>query len=314
MLCAPAGGILLEDKRAATDALMRAGAPIHELNCVRKHLSCLKGGQLALRAGRLLTLAISDVHWPVEDDPSVIGGGPTVGDPTTFADALAVAGRASDLPWSVLDRLRRGASGEIAETPAPDDPRLRDSAFVVIGTRRTALTGAAAEAARLGYDAVVLPAVTHGEAREEGRAFASRALALARAAGRPLCVLAAGETTVHVVGRGRGGRNQEFALAAASELAGISAPLLAASAGTDGRDGPTDAAGAFADDTTMARAAARGLDAAAALAANDAYPFLAALGDLILSGPTGTNVGDLHLLLALPGSGSAANPATDTHP
>lgn len=297
MLCVPADGMALEDKRVAAQRLMDGGAAIHELNCVRKHLSRIKGGQLAARAGRVQTMTISDVHWPVEDDPSVIGGGPTAADPSTFADALAIAKRVPGMPTGVMARLHLGAEGRVDETIKPGDPRLEGAGYLVIGGRRTALEGAASEARRLGYAVLIEEAPTHTAARDEGRAFVERAGRTAAGAGGPLCVLAAGETTVRVTGRGRGGRNQEFALAAAQALAGWPRLALAASAGTDGRDGPTDAAGAAADSATIANAARRGLDADAALGQNDAYPFFEALGDLIICGPTGTNVGDLHLLL-----------------
>lgn len=306
MLAVPAAGIALADKVTTTRALLRAGCAIDEVNCVRKHLSAIKGGQLAAAAPRSLTLAISDVHGPVPDDPSVIGSGPTVADPTTYSDALAIVAAAAEkgfagIPPSVVERFRRGARGEIAETPKPGDPRLSSSIFRVIGNRTTAMQSAARAARQLGYDVQVVAEPTVGEARLAGEAFARAAID--RVAGPvPVCVVASGETTVTVRGDGRGGRNQEFALGAARVIAARGEPqraaLIAASVGTDGIDGPTDAAGALVDSSTLARAAGAGLDADAALARNDTYAFFQRLGDLIVWGPTGTNVGDLHVMVS----------------
>jgi len=297
MVCAPAEGVTVEDKVAVSRALMDAGAPIDALNCVRKHLSAVKGGQLAAAAARSLTLAISDVHHPIPDDPSTIGSGPTAPDPTTFGQALEIAARVNGVPPAVMRRLERGAGGEVHETVKPGDPRLEQARVVVIGNRRTALDGAARRAETIGYRVAVIADVTRGEARDAAGLFLARAEQAARGPGRPLCVLAAGETTVHVTGTGKGGRNQEFALAASPDLPSLGRAVVLASAGTDGRDGPTDAAGAIVDSTTLERANRAGLDWKQALADNDAYPFFAGLGDLIISGPTGTNVGDLQVLL-----------------
>ena len=296
MLCLPAHGVTLEDKVTTSKALMEAGIPIDGLNCVRKHLSGIKGGQLGAAAERSVTLAISDVHHPVTDDPSVIGSGPTVADPTTFAQALEIVAKLPDVPRGVIRRFEAGCAGEIPETIKPHDPRLRHAEFIVLGNRHSVLEAAARSAGEIGYGVVTIDQPTHGEARAAAVQFMAAAEALAHSAPRPLCILAAGETTVRVVGSGTGGRNQEFVLSAGTHLRPLGTSVLA-SVGTDGRDGPTDAAGAIADSTTLDRAARAGLDAAAALAANDAYPFFAALGDLIISGPTGTNVGDLHVLL-----------------
>lgn len=300
MLAVPAAGLSLDDKMLAARALMNAGMPIAELNCVRKHLSAIKGGRLAATAGRVLTLAISDVHGPIADDPAVIGSGPTVGDPTTYADALAIVRRPGVLhavPASVIAHLERGAD----ESPKPGDPRLAGSEYEVVGNRQMAMEGAARVARKRGYAVHVVAAATSAEARESGASFAAQALGAA--ARQPLCVIASGETTVHVRGQGRGGRNQEFALGALAVLdatARNARAVVLASAGTDGIDGPTDAAGAVIDATTTRRALERGLDAEAALASNGAYDFFAPLGDLIMWGPTGTNVGDLHVVLIHP--------------
>ena len=297
MLALPAGGISLADKVRTGRALMNAGVPIADLNCVRKHLSAIKGGRLAAAAQHTVTLAISDVHGPVPDDPAVIGSGPTVADPTTYSDALGVvrrAGVADSLPPAVIAHLQ----GAEDESPKPGDPRLSGSSYEVIGNRHTAMEGAASAARARGYTVRVVEAATCGEARIAGEAFA--AAALRGRAGRPLCVIASGETTVHVRGAGRGGRNQEFALGALGRLdstAARGAAVVLASAGTDGIDGPTDAAGAIVDGTTTLRAEHEGLSAQAALATNGAYDYFLPLGDLLTWGPTGTNVGDLHVLL-----------------
>ena len=297
MLAVPASGLSLQDKMVTARTLMNAGAAIAELNCVRKHLSAIKGGRLAAAAaGSTVTLAISDVHGPVADDPAVIGSGPTVGDPTTFADAFAIIRemRVRDsLPASVLAHLERG----VDESPKPGDGRLRDSSYEVIGNRQLAMEGAARQASALGYSVHLINDATSGEARQAGKAFAVDALTQPNA--QRLCVIASGETTVRVHGQGRGGRNQEFALGALPVIDDRARELTIAlaSAGTDGIDGPTDAAGAVVDITTTARANQSGVRAEAALADNGAYHFFAPLGDLIFWGPTGTNVGDLHVML-----------------
>jgi glycerate-2-kinase len=296
MLAVPADGLSLEDKLVTARALMNAGAAIAELNCVRKHLSAIKGGRLAAAVRRTVTLAISDVHGPIADDPAVIGSGPTVADPTTFADALSIVHRAGVrnlLPAAVVAHLERGHD----ESPKPGDARLRDCYYEVIGNRQLAMDGAAQQAAALGYTVVIMPKATQGEAREAGRAFATTGLALRNRA--RVCIIASGETTVRVRGPGRGGRNQEFALGALPVIDGssASATLALASAGTDGIDGPTDAAGAIVDATTTARAERSNLSTEAALNENGAYDFFAPLGDLLVWGPTGTNVGDLHVML-----------------
>ena len=303
MLAVPAGSLTLADKAAAARILMNAGVPIADLNCVRKHLSAIKGGRLAAAAGRTITLAISDVHGPVADDPSAIGSGPTVADPSTYADAVAIvrnAGVADLIPASVLAHLERGPD----ETPKPGDRRLGASSYTVIGNRHTAVEGAARAARARGYAVRVVTPATSGEAREAGAAFVAGALRDAHAAGTapevPLCIIASGETTVHVRGNGRGGRNQEFALAAIPALESLNraeAAVVVASAGTDGIDGPTDAAGAVVDSSSAARARRAGLEWEAALRSNGAYDFFAPLGDLLLWGPTGTNVGDVHVML-----------------
>lgn len=298
MLAAPAPGITIEDKRRTADALMKAGADIAQLNCVRKHLSAVKGGRLGARAGECLTLAISDVHAP-PDDPATIASGPAAADPTTFHDALQVLDTTRcEVPDAVRAHLHRGADGRIPETLKPGDPRLAHCVSTIIGNRFTAMEGAAREARRRGYVVRIVHAATRGEARTSGRLFAELGLATPPVAG-PMCVIASGETTVRVRGDGKGGRNQEFVLGAASPLAASRQTALVASLGTDGVDGPTDAAGAVASSTTAGRAAALGFDLDDVLNRNDAYPLLDRLGHLIKWGPTLTNVGDVHILLTI---------------
>jgi glycerate 2-kinase len=298
LLAVPADGVTLDDKRLTTNQLLRAGADIYALNTVRKHLSAIKGGWLAARTkGLCRTLVISDV---VGDDLSVIASGPTVADSSTFDDALDVLNRfggPAAFLAAVVERLRRGATGAIDDTPSPGDPRLARTTTTVIGSRRDAMAGAAEEAARCGYRVVRIDDAVTGEARSVAVPHLQRALALADSGPRPVCILSSGETTVHVTGSGKGGRNQELALAATPLLATVDAPVALASVGTDGVDGPTDAAGAIVDRTTLSRASAAGLPPDRFLSDNNAYAFFHALGDLIHTGPTGTNVGDLQVIL-----------------
>ena len=297
LMAVPSEGLVLEDKRRTTDTLLRAGADIHALNTVRKHLSAVKGGQLAAAArAPSQALAISDV---VGDDPSVIASGPTVVDRSTFEDAHAILrqfGGLESFPTAVAARLERGRTGAIPDTPKPGDPRLARAETRVIGSRAEAMQGAAGEARRRGYHVHVIEQPVIGFARDAASSHLRAVGEIAASAPRPLCVVSSGETTVRVLGSGRGGRNQEFALAAAEPLAAIGGAVVA-SAGTDGIDGPTDAAGAIVDSQTMARADSKGLTASRFLADNNSYAFFEALHDLIRTGPTGTNVGDLQIVL-----------------
>lgn len=288
--------IPLQDKIRTNEVLVGAGASIAEINSVRKHLSLLKGGQL-LRAARpagVLTLALSDV---IGNDPSTIGSGPTVPDPTTFADCLETLeryGLMTKLAPSVRLRLSSGSSGERTETPKPEEFPDALESFWLLGDLDDALDAAASHLASKGVAVERLERPMTGNTHEEAGAL----MALARgrqAAGFRGVVLAGGETTLEVTGTGRGGRNQEFALAAAQHLAGTTGISLLA-AGTDGTDGPTDAAGAYADPSTLERLAARGIDVNRVLGDNDAYPALQALGDLLITGPTLTNVADIALV------------------
>ncbi len=286
----PAEPVTLDEKRAVTSLLLAAGADIHEMNAVRKHLSRIKGGQLAKLAwpARVETLALSDV---VGDDLDVIGSGPTAPDRSTFADARAVLERYRI--WKRVPRaVRQRIAGEgLAETPKPGDAIFRRVRNRIIGGNRIALAAAARRARELGYRTQILSSEIVGETRDVARMHAAILREAARRAGAQ-CIASGGETTVTIRGDGLGGRNQEFALAAAIDIAGLPNALIF-SAGTDGSDGPTDAAGAQADGSTLAR----NPDAHAFLDANDSYHYFEALGDLIKTGPTHTNVMDLHLML-----------------
>jgi hydroxypyruvate reductase len=282
--------------------LLKAGATINELNAVRKHLSALKGGRLAALAypATVVCLLLSDV---IGDPLDVIGSGPTAPDPTTFSEAIAILNKFElfdRVPQGVLERLTRGARGEIAETPKPGDPVFNSVHNIVVGSNRLALQTAAQEAASRGYRTLILSSTMQGETREVARVHAEilrEMLTTGNPVAPPACVLSGGETTVTVRGTGLGGRNQEFALSAAIAIDGLqNAAVL--SGGTDGTDGPTDAAGAVATGETIQRAAQLKLNASDYLARNDSYNFFNALGDLIKTGPTGTNVMDVHLLLA----------------
>ncbi|HEX9194498.1 MAG TPA: glycerate kinase [Azonexus sp.] len=294
LLAAPAAGVTLAEKRAITSALLRSGASISEINCVRKHLSAIKGGRLAAAAwpASVLTLAISDVPG---DDPAVIASGPTVADPTTVVVALQVLDRHG---IAIPDALRaRLASGEL-ETPKPGEPRLANSEFRLVASPRQMLEAAAAEATRLGITPLILGDAIEGEAREVGKALAGMAVSCGRhgfPAQKPCVLLSGGETTVTLRGEGRGGRNTEFLLGLALALDG--APCIhVLAADTDGIDGSEDNAGAFVGPDTLARARKLGLDPRQRLAANDAWGFFAVLDDLLVTGPTRTNVNDFRAL------------------
>ena len=289
LLPLPAPPITLAEKQKTTRLLLHCGASIHEINCVRKHISRIKGGQLARLAypATMLTLILSDV---IGDDLDVIGSGPTVPDRSTIADARAILEKYR-IPTKVL--------AAAVETPKPGDQIFEKTRNLIVGSNALAVEAAALEARRLGFHTLVLSTFLEGEAREVARVHAAIAKEI-RASGRPVqrpaCVISGGETTVKIRGQGLGGRNQEFALAAAIDLAGLS-DVAILSAGTDGTDGPTDAAGAIVDGTTLARAEDLGLNAATSLANNDSYHFFEATGDLIKTGPTGTNVADIQLIL-----------------
>jgi len=307
LMTAPVDGISLADLQALTQILLACGATINEINTIRKHISQLKGGQLArlVSPGTVISLILSDV---VGDPPDVIASGPTVPDSTTFDDAWAVLTRygvLDDIPASVKAHFSAGLNGDIPDTPKRGDPIFDRVQNVIIGSNRLAARAAMEKAAQLGFDTILLTTFIEGEAREVGRIAAGLAKGVIRnetmhPAGKrltkPACLIFGGETTVTLQGNGKGGRNQEMALAAALALAGREEVLVACLA-TDGTDGPTDAAGAFADGATIARATTLNLDAAAYLVNNDAYHFFEPLGDLIMTGPNRTNVNDLTLIL-----------------
>jgi len=302
LLPLPAEGISLADKQATTRALLACGADIRELNTVRKHLSAIKGGQLARMASpaSVLTLVLSDV---VGDDVDAIGSGPTAPDGSTFADALEIVtryGLSKRLPKSVRQRLERGSAGLLEETPKAGDAVFERTRNILVGNNRSAVESGAGAARALGYKTLVLSTMIEGDTKNVALMHAAIAREV-RASGQPgrapACLISGGETTVTLAREhGLGGRNQEFVLAAAREVAGMENVVLL-SAGTDGTDGPTDAAGAIADGLTLKRAAAKGLDAGEILARNDSYHFFEPLGDLVRTGPTGTNVADVHVML-----------------
>lgn len=297
LLTLPREGISLTDLQETTERMLRAGADITQLNTVRKHLDLVKGGGLARLAApaRLITLVLSDV---VGDPLDVIASGPTVPDPSTFADARRVfeqLGLTGKLPTAVESLLERGAKGEEPETPKPGDPIFTRTETIVIGSNARAAQAAVETATHQGWTVLDLGSRLEGEAREVGRVLGALARSVqqeGRPVSPPACIIAGGETVVTVRGTGRGGRNQELALGAALVIHGLS-DVLVVSLGTDGTDGPTDAAGAVADGTTLMRARALGHDPHTALAQNDSYAFFDALGDLIITGPTRTNVNDL---------------------
>ena len=297
MIAAPVEGVSLREKAALSNLLLRAGADIASLNAVRKHLSRIKGGRSARAAhpARVWALLLSDVAG---DDPTVIASGPFSPDPTTYGDALTVISRLGirrETARSVLRHLEAGAAGAHDETPKPGDPVFAGVTCVVAGSNRTALEAAAATAKGEGLDPIrLLPGFLSGEARECAKDFVAelRHLSSSLAPGETAALIAGGETTVHVKGTGKGGRNQEFGLSAAIELSGT-AGMAVLCGGTDGIDGPTDAAGAMSDGSTCAKAEKIGLSPRAFLENNDAYSFFRALGDLVITGPTGTNVADI---------------------
>lgn len=299
LLACPLPGLSAGELAHATRALLASGAAIDEVNAVRKHLADVAGGRLAraARAARIELLAISDVPG---DRLDVIGSGPCTPDPSSFADALAVLSRCgvgASFPPAARALLEAGARGERPESPKPGDPAFARVRATLLAGNHTALAVAAAAARGQGLAAVALPGALRGEAREAGRRLAALARALRPRV--PTVLLAGGETTVTLRGDGHGGRSQELALAAALALAGCEHVTLLA-AGTDGSDGPTDAAGACVDGATLARGAALGLDARAALARHDSHPYFAAEGGLLRTGPTGTNVMDLVLVRVEP--------------
>jgi hydroxypyruvate reductase len=297
LMVAPAEGITLADTEAFTQVMLGCGATINEINAIRKHCSRTKGGQMSRLAypADLIALLLSDV---VGNPLDVIASGPAVPDTSTFSDAWGIVekyGIQGQLPSPIVERLRQGKEGAVGETPKAGDPALERVHTEVIASNEIAAEAAVEEAESQGFNTLLLSTFVEGEASEVALVFGAIAKEI-RHSGQPIdppaCIVAGGETTVTLRGGGKGGRNQELALAAAMSIAGLRDAMVIGLA-TDGTDGPTDAAGALADGTTLARAEALGLSAQRHLANNDSYRFFEALRDLLLTGPTNTNVNDL---------------------
>ena len=297
----PADGLSLADKQQTTETLLKSGATIGEVNALRKHLSRLKGGQLAKLAApaRLISLVLSDV---VGDSLEAIASGPTVPDSSTYGDCLQIVrryGLRSQIPAAVIAYLERGAKGEIEETPKPSSAIFESVQNVLIGSNRMAVAAASRRAEEHGYHTMILSDSLEGESRVVAQSLSTLVKEIARTnhpVSRPACLISGGETTVTVRGDGLGGRNQELALAAAIEIDGLE-NVVVLSAGTDGTDGPTDAAGGIIDGSTLARGRANSIDATSYLRRNDSYHFLQTTNDLLITGPTLTNVMDLQVAL-----------------
>jgi hydroxypyruvate reductase len=299
----PVEGLALEEKQNVTKILLSVGANIHEINTLRKHLSRVKGGRLAKVAypATMISLILSDV---VGDDLDSIASGLTVPDHSTFADCLDILDKyqiTDRLPSVVVDILEKGTRGEIEDTPKAGDSAFERTQNLIIGSNIMAVKVAEKKAGELGYNPLILSTFIEGETRDVARvhaAIAKEILSSGNPIKRPACVISGGETTVTIRGKGKGGRNQEFSLAAALDIHGLE-NVVVLSAGTDGTDGPTDAAGAIADGTTVSRARKLGLNPDHYLRENDSYHFFEALNDLIITGPTYTNVMDLRLVLVV---------------
>ncbi len=299
LLSLPTPGLSLGDKQDVNRALLKSGATITEMNTVRKHLSMIKGGRLAIAAqpARVLSWLISDVP---NDDPGVIGSGPTVADKTTFADALAVLAKYRIAPpANVMAHLEAGAAGKVDETPKPGDPRLANAETIMVATPKRSLEAAAVVAKKHGCEIVLLGDNLEGEARELGAAHARQALEFAKRGGKPVAILSGGETTVTVRGKGRGGRNVEYLMAEAIAANGTPG-IWGLAADTDGVDGAEDIAGAVFTPDTLARARAKGRDPQTMLDDNDGHGFFEILGDGLVTGPTRTNVNDFRVTLIAP--------------
>jgi len=301
LLPMPIGGISLDDKQKTTQALLDCGADIHEINTIRKHISGIKGGRLAMTAfpATLVTLVLSDV---IGDDLDVIASGPAVPDRSTFADCMEIVDRydlRGTFPPPVIAYLKDGMEGKHPETPKPGDSVFDRTSVSIIGSNALSVSAAKRKAAALGYNAIILSSSIEGETREVAKVHTAIAREIQKS-GNPVptpgCIISGGETTVTIRGDGLGGRNMEFVLAAAIEIDGVDGVTLL-SGGTDGTDGPTDAAGAVADGSTVGSARERGVDAARYLGNNDSYHFFEATGDLLITGPTMTNVMDLRIFL-----------------
>jgi hydroxypyruvate reductase len=301
LLPLPAEGLTLREKQTATKMLLECGATIHEINAVRKHMSQIKGGQMARMAApaTVINLMLSDV---VGDDMDTIASGPFVPDRTTFEEVAVILAKyrlMKKVPKAIRTILKKGLIGRTDETPKEDEPAFKNITNLIVGSNFMALAAAADQAKAIGYHPLILSSSIEGETREVARVHAAIAREV-RGTGHPIktpaCLISGGETTVTIKGSGLGGRNQEFVLAAALDIDGLD-DMLVFSAGTDGTDGPTDAAGAMADGSTCARALQAGLSPHHHLDRNDAYPLFKQLGDLVITGPTRTNVMDVHLIM-----------------
>ncbi|MDY6972877.1 MAG: DUF4147 domain-containing protein [Thermodesulfobacteriota bacterium] len=301
LLPCPAGDITLSEKQELTRVLLACGASINEINAVRKHISSTKGGQMARAAAPATTvnLMLSDV---VGDRIDVIASGPFTPDSSTFEQAWSILGKydLGDIPATIRDYLRAGLEGQIRETPKTNDPIFKRVFNFVVGSNMIALEAAGRKAMDLGYETLILSSVVEGETREVAlvhSAIAKEILKTGRPVPPPACIISGGETTVTIRGNGLGGRNQEFCLAAALDLSGLPPRVVVLSGGTDGNDGPTDAAGAVVDPLSVRRGKDSGMEAADVLDNNDAYRFLEKTKDLLITGPTNTNVMDVRLVL-----------------
>jgi len=297
----PVAGISLEDKQKTTQELLACGATIHEINAIRKHISSIKGGKLAEAAypGTLIALILSDV---IGDNLDVIASGPTVPDMSTYADCIAILKKynlTDKIPRFVMHHIRDGLKGSVAETPKPDDPIFEKSSAYIVGSLSHSIAAAKEQAKELGYNTMLLSSYVEGETKDVAKVHAAVIKEIVKSGNpvaRPACIISGGETTVTIRGNGLGGRNLEFVLAASLDIDGIDR-VAVLSGGTDGTDGPTDAAGAIADGKTMERARERGFNGADYLANNDSYHFFEGLDDLLITGPTMTNVMDLRIIL-----------------
>ena len=301
LLCQPAQGISLREKQVVTGMLLDCGASIDEINAVRKHISAAKGGQMARAAfpATVVNLMLSDV---VGDKMDVIASGPFVPDSSTFEDALGILRKydLKDVPGSIVRRLEDGSKGRIPDTPKAGDPVFLGVSNIIVGSNILALEAAEKKARELGYDTVILSSLIEGETRDVARVHCAILREICRSGRptqKPACIISGGETTVTIRGKGLGGRNQEFCLASAVEIAGLPEKMVVLSGGTDGNDGPTDAAGAVVDPYTVERGGKMGLSAVDFLNNNDAYHFFEKTEDLLMTGPTNTNVMDVRLLL-----------------
>lgn len=301
MIVKPMGDITLAQKQELTRRLLACGAAIDEINTLRKHISAVKGGRMARAAypAEVVNLMLSDV---VEDHPDIIASGPFTPDPSTYGQALAILEKYQlrDIPEAIQTHLQNGQAGAISETPKPEGAEFERVHNFIVGSNIMALKAAFEEAQQLGYNPLILSSMIQGETRDIARAHGAIAKEIIKSGhpvAAPACIISGGETTVTLRGDGRGGRNQEFCLAAALDIQDLPHQVVILSGGTDGDDGPTDAAGAIVDPSTVQRGKALDVSARDYLSNNDAYSFFEKTDDLLITGPTGTNVMDVRLVL-----------------